>query len=198
MKLYYSVNSPYARKVRVAALEKGIADRLEYIAVNSLENSPELIAVNPLCKVPALVLENGHAIVDSPLITEYLDSLDDRVRLFPASPERWPVLARAALAHGVMDAAVGLVVQSRLPEEQRSFLWRERYENAILRTLAQLARDVPDPAITDISTINLAVALEYLDFRLPYLSWKSQFPNLATWGKMFSTRESMRNTRPQP
>src|SRR5690606_317649 len=81
---YYPATSPYARKVRIAALEKGLGDRITLHALDPLQDPPELLAANPLAKVPCLLLDDGTVLVDSPVICEYLDSLAPRPALVPA------------------------------------------------------------------------------------------------------------------
>ncbi len=75
MKLFYSVNSPFVRKCRVVALEKGLEKRIELVTINPMENPQELLAVNPLGTIPALITEDGLHLCDSAVICEYLDSL---------------------------------------------------------------------------------------------------------------------------
>jgi nucleoid-associated protein len=55
MKLYITGPSPFARKCRIVAREKGLADRIEEIAVDPYANAPELLASNPLVQVPTLI-----------------------------------------------------------------------------------------------------------------------------------------------
>ena len=89
MKLYITVPSPYARKCRIVAREKGLADRIEEIAVDPYANAPELLASNPLVQVPTLIAEDGLPLNDSPVICEYLDALGAGPRLLPeGGPER--------------------------------------------------------------------------------------------------------------
>ena len=57
MKLLYTKRSPYARKVRVVALEKNIP--LDLIDEDLQNKSQRLLSANPLGKVPTLVLDNG-------------------------------------------------------------------------------------------------------------------------------------------
>ena len=124
MKLFYSPTSPYARKCRALAIEKGIEGRLEIITASPMSNPPALQAANPLGKVPALLLDNGQCIVDSPVICAYLDSLTDAPRLIPADPAaRIDALTREALADGIMDAAFAIVMERKRPDQQRSPEW---------------------------------------------------------------------------
>lgn len=198
MKLFYSANSPFARKARVVAIEKGVIDRIECVAVNPLENPPELLAVNPLAKIPALVTGEGLALCESPVICEYLDALAPEPSLYPeAAPRRWRVLSVAALADGILDAAVAMVLEGRRPEEKRWDVWKARQQAAIERTAALLDRDpILEEEELTIGAINLACALGYLDFRHPGIDWRAGSPKLAAWYRRFAARNSMQATRP--
>jgi glutathione S-transferase len=195
MKLFGSVNSPYARKCRVVLREKAL--RCEEIMVNSLENPPELLAVNPLGKVPALLTDDGVALCDSSIITEYLDSVSTASRLIPEGAARFEVLALAALADGVMDLAVEWVIQTRRATAEQWPDWIARRKEAILRTLAVIA---VNPLLTHrtvtLAHINVACALAYLDFRHPTLAWRADFPTLVNFLESFAERPSMRATQP--
>ncbi|KAG8700400.1 hypothetical protein FRC09_005977 [Ceratobasidium sp. 395] len=114
--LFYSPQSPYVRKVVIAARVLGLNDRIERIPSKPGEVAPppDLIAVNPLGKIPALVVlpEDGSApkqtVFDSSIILQYLDTIaEKRDTLYPPSSslERITTLNYEALADGVMDAA---------------------------------------------------------------------------------------------
>jgi glutathione S-transferase len=62
-----------------------------------------------------------------------------------------------------------------------------------------MAQDVSalGTAVT-LAHIEFAVALEYLDFRLPDVAWRQAHPALAAWLGEFSQRPSMQATQPQP
>ena len=110
MKLHYSATSPYVRKVMVCALIRGIAGLLDKQTANPHQSPAELLADNPLSKVPALVTKDGTAIYDSPVICEYLDTIGSAAPLFPptGSAPRLKAMIRQAAADGILDAAVGL------------------------------------------------------------------------------------------
>jgi len=110
MQLLYQTHSPYARKVLVMAHETGLAARLH---VMHQETSPThrndlVFALNPLGKVPVLVLDDGQTLFDSAVISDYLDALHDGPRLIPDGPERWRTLRLQALAQGMADAGIVL------------------------------------------------------------------------------------------
>ncbi|GAB4356026.1 MAG: glutathione S-transferase family protein [Immundisolibacter sp.] len=199
MQLIYAKPSPYSRKARVTVLEKGLADRVEEIVVSPLEDPAALLEANPLGKVPALRLDDGRCLYDSWVICEYLDGLTPTPRLIPDGPARFEVLRRAALADGVLDAAVTARLELLRPEAMRWTPWTDRQQRAIRRGLAAMAQDVS--ALGDeltLAHIEFAVALGYLDFRLPELAWRDAHPALAAWQDAFSQRPSMQTTVPQP
>lgn len=199
MQLIYAKPSPYSRKVRVTVLEKGLAGQVEDIIVSPLEDPAALLEANPLGKVPALRLDDGRCLYDSWVICEYLDSLAPSPRLIPDGAARFELLCRAALADGVLDAAVTARLELLRPEAMRWAPWTDRQRRAIERGLAVMEQDVAalGPAPT-LAHIEFAVTLEYLDFRLPEVAWRAGHPALAAWLGEFSQRPSMRATVPQP
>lgn len=194
MRLFYSKTSPYARKVRIVILEKGLGSQIDWVETIAFDNAPEHLAANPLAKVPALILDNGINLCDSPIICEYLDSLTPKPKLFS---HELGGLRRAAFADGILDAAVSLVMEGRRAEHLRWPFWQERQYGAISRTLAQFEREANELAQTPaIDTITLACALAYLDFRHPGIGWRDAYPDLKRWMEAFETRPSMQETAP--
>ena len=198
MQLYHATASPFARKVRVLVREKGLLDRVEEISVNPLADPAELHFVNPLGKVPALVLSDGLALFDSPVICEYLDTISGSPRYLPKEGERrWQVLRTQALADGIMDSAVAMIYESRRPESQRSPDWQRRWQNCIMRAVRQLDDDtalLSGPV--NLGSIAVACALGYLDFRLPDLDWRQPHPHVAGSYSTLSEIPGMRATLP--
>ena len=196
MKLFGSINSPYARKCRIVVREKAIGG-VEEIMVNAMEAAPELLAVNPLGKVPALLCDDGTALCDSTVILEYLDSLNTSPRLIPeAGKPRFDVLSLAALADGVMDMAVEWIIQTRQPAEKQWPHWIERRRVAILRAAALMEQHTLLEGPITLAHINVACALAYLDFRHPTANWRDTNPRLVRFLDGFNMRPSMRDTAP--
>lgn len=199
MQLIYAKPSPYSRKARVTVLEKDLADRVEEIVVSPLEDPAALLEANPLGKVPALRLDDGRCLYDSWVICEYLDSLAPTPRLIPHGAARFDVLRRAALADGVLDAAVTARMELLRPEAIRWAPWTDRQQRAIRRGLVVMEKDVAAlGGEVTLAHIEFAVALGYLDFRLPELAWRDAHPALAAWQDAFRQRPSMQATVPQP
>lgn len=201
MKLYYSPTSPYVRKVLACAIARGIDSQLRLVTTNPHASPADLVADNPLSKVPCLVTEDGLALFDSPVICEYLDSVGDAARLFPraGSAQRWHALKLHALGDGILDAAVARVVEMReRKEEMRSAWWLDRQKGICVRGLDALEDEIESfgPEVT-IGHITAGVVCGYLDLRHPADDWRKGRPKLAKWFEAFSRRPSMVATFPK-
>jgi glutathione S-transferase len=198
MKLYYSTTSPYVRKVRVVAIEKGLADRVELVAANPWPDPAAVATVNPLGKVPTLVTDEGLALYDSPVICDYLDALVPAAPLIPRSGSgRWQVLRCQALCDGILDAAVAIVLERRRPEAERSMMSEQRSADAVRRSVAALASELrPAGASFDLGQIAIAVALGYLEFRLGDLAVGAGQGAIRDWWLATRERPSLVATRP--
>lgn len=198
MKLFYSTTSPYARKARVAIAECGLADRVELVLAAPFELPADLLACNPLSKIPALITDEGEALYDSPVICEYLDTLGNTPRLIPShGPARWSALRGQALADGILDAGVLVLLEGRRPQSERSPAWVAKQTGVINRGLDAFEREAAGLAEGfSIAHITLGCALGWLDFRFPDPDWRTARPALAAWDAAFQHRPSMAATRP--
>ena len=198
MKLFYSKTSPYARKVLVTAMEKGLCGQLDLVVCDPHGLDEELLAVNPLHRVPTLVREDGPALYDSPVICEWLDAQAETPQLIPpAGPERWAVLKGQALADGIMDDAVANVMESRRPEGRQSLEQTAVRTEALLRSARTLEADLSEwPDSLNLAHIAAGCALAYLDFRLPGLGWRDGNPALSAWFEGFARLPAMKATLP--
>jgi glutathione S-transferase len=197
MRLYYSASSPFARKVRIAAREKGLAGSIMEVECNPFRNPPELCAVNKLAKVPTLVA-GDMVFYDSPVICEYLDSRKEGHRLIPlAGGDRWRVLCAQALADSCMELAVQLTIERRRPAGEQSPSAQARWSGQIAGAVDMMADQLGDlSAILNMGHISFAAALGYLDFRHPGIDWRGMHPVLADWYDPFALRPSLQQTAP--
>lgn len=192
MKLYPNPPSPYARKVVVVVHEVGLADSIDVLKFDPWGDPPALLDATPLCKVPALLTEDGSLIVESATICEYL--MEQAGKPLPAGKARFDILARAALAHGMMDAAFISVIEKRRPKERQWGDWIDRQYRALTRTLPTVA--VPPSERFDLGDVTLTCTLAYLDFRVGDLDWRNTHSALATWLDGVSDRPSMIASKP--
>ena len=201
MKLYWSPRSPFVRKVMVCAYELGIADRIEkiYALVSPARANPEVLKVNPVGRIPALIADDGTVLYDSHVICEYLDTVHGASRLFPRDlPARWTALRRLGLGDGMLETLVAWRGEQTRPEAQRSPEVLETYALKTTSALMEVERD----AVTlkredvDIGEIALGVVLGYLDFRYADMGWRARYPHTAKWYESFGARPSMQQTMP--
>jgi len=197
MKLYITVPSPFARKCRIVAREKGLIDRIEEIAVDPYANAPELLASNPVVQVPTLIAADGLPINDSPVICEYLDALGDGPRLLPADgPERLRVRRLETLGNQALEMGVKLVLERRRPESERSPSWIARWTDNMGRALDALEAAGPDPDRLDLGVITAGVAVTWIGFRHPDVDLGGGRPGLMALQAALELRTSFAETRP--
>ena len=194
MKLISSGTSPYAQKVRVTAIEKGIELEIENV-VPIADGSINIIK-NPLGKVPTLILPDGELLYDSVVICAYLDSLKPGPRLMPDSVSESLSIRRAeALGDGIMDAAFAMVMELKRPDAEPSQFWLQRWHEAIRRGISEMDRQLKqDEPSLNIGTISFACALNYVCFRLPEIDWRKEHSELEAWWQDFTDRDSFRIT----
>ena len=200
MKLYWSSRSPYVRKVMICAHERGIADRIERVlAVVSLsQHDPNVMADNPLGKIPTLILDDGRILYDSAVICEYLDRLGGGPALFPAhGDQRLTALRRHALGDGMLDTLILWRAELAKPQARQTPEWLATFALKIRNALDEIEADADALMQTpfDIGHVAIAVAMEYLDFRFAHLDWRKGHPQAAACSARYSQRESVQRTR---
>ena len=197
MKLFLSATSPYARKVTATAVELGIDQKIDLILVNPLESDNQLLNLNPLSKVPTLVLPDGRELIDSLVIClALIEQVGDQALLSTTQSDRLDLLNRHALANGMIDAAFQIVMERRRPFDRQSEYWIARWNQAITRSLTQIERTGLPEDRFDLADLTLAVAIEYLYFRLGDEPWLADHPRLSAWRDEVILRPSLAQTAP--
>lgn len=201
MKIFYSAASPYVRKCMVVAIETGLESRIERLAAaaNPVNRDANIVAQNPLGKVPTFITDDGQVLYDSRVICEYLNDLG-RGSLIPASgPARWRVLTEQSLGDGILDAALLARYEGAMrPENLRWPEWARGQMDKIHSGIAVINAQAPQWGDTfDLGKITMASALGYLDFRFASLDWRSQYPNAAAWFAKINARPAMQATVPK-
>lgn len=196
MKLYITTPSPFARKARIVAREKGLA--LEEIVVDPYGDAPELLSTNPVVQVPTLIAEDGLPLTDSPVIAEYLDALGSGPRLLPVDgPERLRVKRLETLANAALEMGVKLVLEKRRPEQERSPSWIKRWTGNMGRALDALEAAAPDADRLDMGVLTAGIAVTWIGFRHPDYDWKTGRPNLVALQTALERRSSFVDTYPR-
>jgi len=199
MKLHWSPRSPFVRKVMIVAHERGLVERIACVRTVAAMTTPhvELMKDNPLSKIPTLVLDDGSVIYDSPVICEYLDSLDGNPKLFPTDfRARLIAQRRQALGDGFLDLLVlARNERERKPRSDAHLKSAAVRQAAVLKSLDEEAMALA-AAPFGIGHIAIGCALSYLDFRFADDNWRKDHPRLASWHYAFAARPSVRATEP--
>ncbi len=175
-----SLTSPFGRKARMGAAHLGIGVDVVPTTANSPDST--LAQDNPLGKMPVMILDDGRRVYDSRVILEQLDILAGGNRIIPADPKaRIDALTLQALGDGIMDAGILVVYEGRMrPKEVQHAPWVEYQRGKLLRGLAWLAANRPDPKNVTVGTISVACALGYIDWR-KQSDWRKDHPSLVGW-----------------
>src|SRR5471030_917205 len=181
MKLAFSAASPYVRKVTACAIKRGINDKVERMKIGTTD--PALLPLNPLSKVPTLVLDDGTSIYDSPVICEYLDSIGSAPKLFPPpGPARWKALTQEALGDGILDATQPRRREIALPLDEGRKGYIALQQGKVKEALAVLEKQADSLGmLATIGEITIGCALGYLDFRYANEPWRPGHPKLEAW-----------------
>ena len=201
MKLIGSLASPYTRKVRIVLAEKKID--YDFEIDNPWKADAKAAKLNPLGKVPALLLDDGRTLFDSRVIVGFLDNASPIARLVPAeNRERVEVRRWEALADGVLDAGVLARLENQRDAKLRSAPWIERQMGKVRAGLAAMDSELDDKPWCvgsgySLADIAVGVCLGWLDFRYAKMDWKKGHANLARAFAKLSERQSFADTVPQ-
>ncbi|ADL54055.1 glutathione S-transferase N-terminal domain-containing protein [Gallionella capsiferriformans] len=196
MKLLGTHTSPYVRKARLVLLEKNIPH--EYVIDPPSEPGSLVLQVNPLGRIPALILDDGFCVFDSSVIADYADTLNDAPVLIPRTDPlaRLRVKRWEALADGIMDSAIVVRNESLRAEDKQSQAVLDMHNLAVTHALDYAAQLLGErewcegDAIT-LADLALVSALLYLDLRQAARDWRSAHANLAVWFSRISARPSV-------
>lgn len=200
MKLVGTYTSPYVRKTRVVLAEKKF--EYEFVIDSPWEENSGVPNLNPLGKVPVLILDDDSTLFDSRVICEYLDNVSPNNRLMPqTNRERTQVKRWEALADGVCDAAANIVLEKRRQAGRRSAQFVERQMEKVARGVQFMANELGEDAWCQGASFTLAdiavgSALGYLTFRITDFDWREKYPNLARLYEKLMQRPSFAETVP--
>jgi glutathione S-transferase len=190
MILRFSPSSPFVRKVRIAVALLGFDKDVTLERADTTDPNDTLRKINPLGKIPVLMVEDGSAIYDSRVILDYLDDRAGGGKIVPRQPkERFAALRLQALCDGILDASVLTIYEGRYRKpEMHEPKWLELQAGKVARALGFL-ESAPPPidAMPNVGQIALACALGSRDFRFGG-SWRGEHPRLVAWLDNFAAR----------
>lgn len=201
MKLIGSLASPFTRKVRIVLAEKKI--EYEFEIDNPWKADAQAAKLNPLGKVPVLVLDDGRTLFDSRVIVGFLDNASPLARLVPAeNRERVEARRWEALADGVLDAGILARLENQREAKLQSKAWSNRQMGKVNSGLAAMDAELGDKPWCvgngyTLADIALGTCLGWLEFRHPNLGWKADCTNLARAFAKLSERSSFADTVPR-
>ncbi len=200
MRLYATETSPYARKVRMALLEKNMPCTVEWVNLRAPEHAA--LAHNPLGKIPVLLRNDGSAVYDSAVIIQYLEVLRPEPAIIPQDPEaRIEALRVEALASGIMDTTIAWVLEQRHAADCQDVSMLQRARGKVSTALAMLQEETKawkngaTAPILNLAQIATVAAVGYVDLRAP--DFLVQFPDLMAWMHSMRLRPSVSATLPQ-
>ena len=200
MKLTFSPASPFARKVRIAAIETGLIDKIEFTpaAVAPGQANEEYSKITPLKKLPVLILDNGDVILDSYVIVEYLDETAGGSLIPGYGRARWQAKTDHSLLDGMLDSML-LCRYEKItrPEPLRWQAWHDDHWNRAWTGMARFEqRDDVLSGPFGIAQIGLVCVLGYADFRFADCGWRKAYPKLDKFHQKMLERPSIKISVP--
>ena len=202
MKLTFSAASPFARKVRIAAIELGLIDKIQLVPVTVKVGEPneEYSKITPLKKLPVLILDDGEVILDSYVIVEYLNELAGGGLIPEYGPTRWRVKSDHSLLQGMLDSMLLCRYENVMrPQGLHWKAWHDDHWNRVWTGMARFeARDDLLSGPLTIAQIALVCVLGYADFRFADCGWHKTYPKLDRFHQKMLERPSVKISMPPP
>jgi len=202
MKLYQSGHAPNPRRVRMFLAEKGVTIPIEDIDLAAEEHkSAEFTALNPLQRVPVLVLDDGTAIAESMAICRYFERLWPQPPLFgrgakeEALVEMWNRRVELYLLSAVSNVFRHTHPAMKHLEDPQVPEWAEANKPRVIEFLGILDVELKDQLFVagDHFTVADITGLVAIDFMKPArLSVPDEYANVWRWHDHVTARPSAR------
>ena len=202
MKLTFSPASPFARKVRIAAIELGLIDKIEFVPATVVpgQANEDYSRLTPLKKLPVLITDNGDVVLDSYVIVEYLNELAGGNLIPGYGPRRWTAKTDHSLIDGMLDSM--LLCRYEKIVRPQALQWQAWHDDHWNRAWSGMARFENRPEVLegpfDIAQIGLVCVLGYADFRFPDCGWRKAYPRLDAFHQKMLERPSVKISVPPP
>jgi len=202
MKLYDFARAPNPRRVRIFLAEKGIEIPTEQVDIGTLQQkTAAFTAINPMQRVPVLVLDDGTIITESIAICRYFEGLRPEPALFgrgalgQAMVEMWQRRVELNLLAPVAAVFRHLHPAMKEMEVPQVAEWGEANKPRVMEFIELLDRELHDRLFIAGDHFSVAdiTALVAIDFMKPAkLAVPEEFRNLRRWHAQVSARPSIK------
>jgi glutathione S-transferase len=198
MKLYFSGNSPYARRPRQAIRQFGLTDQVEEIDAAPLDspNNP-LRQYGPGGKVPGLLTDSGAFLCETLVILNHLDEVSGG-KLYPAAGEaRDFAMQVEGLASLLMESLFYRARENRRDASERSpgYIESEGVRSARCYDALEGLVDQFDGPV-NMAHLSVVASLGYADWRHPDDGWRDNRPKLTAWFDQMMQQPASAETKP--
>jgi len=195
VRLLYTPIAGYVHTVEAVVNYSGLRERIRPVPTKPFDPDTGLLEINPIGKVPTLILDDGEYLAGGPVVYEYLDSLHGRPRLYPPSGRRrFTVLRQAWMADALFDQFVLLIVEGWIELGAQRPGHIRRCWNKVTAILDRMDVDAASyrERELDIAQVRGVGALRFLDLKMrqvgeqvrdldPAFDWRQGRPRLAGW-----------------
>jgi len=191
-------DSPNVRRVAVTLGVLGLA--FDHDTRSVFGDFDSMRTVNPLGRIPSLILPNGTTLIDSAAILDWLDQTvgPERALLPPGGASRQQALQRLALATGTIDKVMAAAYERLIrPERYRWPDWVARCRTQAEGGIAALAaRSWPEDARLDQASITTTCMIRYIQLAEPELLPSGRYPSLDILSQRCEALPAFRATYP--
>ena len=194
-------DSPFVRRVAITLNFYGM--KFERNAISVFSDAKAMAQINPMVRIPSLILDDGGVLIESGAIIDYLDGRagPERALTPPSGTERQMVLQVMAYATGAIDK-LGTIVYERTfhPPEHVAKEWIARCRSQLQGALSVL-EDLPkEPYFVgerlSQADVTVGVMLGYMKLRPEYAPNPSFYPTLEALSERLEDLDAFRNARP--
>ena len=193
-------DSPFVRRVAVTLHHYHMPFTRQPLSV--FGDKKEVQAINPLLRVPILVLEDGETLIDSNAILDHLDHAAGPARAMTPSngSDRRRVLQACALSTGISEKVVALFFERTFHDaKQVSASYDARMSSQIKTALEKIERDCGVPWFFDNkmtqADITIGCTLSHIKLRLPEFFPADKYPKLHALSRHCEMREEFDSAR---
>mgnify|MGYP000744758441 CR=1 FL=1 len=208
MELYSIDWSPWVRKVRIAAIERGIDNNIKLISadIGFADKTLKIIesnlsTLNPSGRVPTLITEDGQSIYDSTVIVHYLDNIGKEIPIIPKdNNKKITCLKINALVDEVIDSLRHISLENRREENTRLPDWLEALDKKIRRGIEVIESNIdflssPNTKVLNLADISTIILIGTIR-RNPSSQYNIFSDELNNWYKEMNVRGSVSETIP--